>query len=214
MSDPPDRAPERTEAALHAANTVRELFGAVRIHRNVDADLASDAHRWTVAVPVRVEPGLPVADDAPPLSAVGLELGPVHDDARVIRPGDAMRIVGGTNGHMMWPPASRVMDVETGDLAGARVQFILEPDPRPAGEGAVLAALALLRADEPVLNQPVRMQRLRRVVALRLGELPGAPLAAGAGHAGAQRAVHQWAIVPPNWHELSVLPSTLNPSQG
>ena len=164
--------PEWTQAAIDAANAVRDLFGAVCATRDKHVDLAPDVHRWSVAVPVLVGSGLPVADDAPEITAVGLALDPGAPDDRVIRPGDSMRIVGGTNGHMLWPPSTRVLEVETGRLAGERVQFILEPDPRPAGEGAVLAALSLLRADEPVLGEPLRLERLRREVALRLANCP------------------------------------------
>jgi hypothetical protein len=159
---------ELTQAAFDLANAVRDLIGSVRVIGGIDADLASSSHQWSVVVPVLVGPGLPVADDAPDQSAIGLAPNQAHEGGRVIRPGDTMRIVGGTNGHMLWPPSTRIMEIETGQLAGERVQFILEPDPRPAGEAAVLAALALVRADEPALNDPVRLELLRRDVMVRL----------------------------------------------
>jgi hypothetical protein len=160
--------PEWTRAAFDAANEVRDLVASIRVHGSVDVDLASNDLAWTVAVPVVVGSGVPVADDAPEAMAVGLALDAVAHSVRIIEPGDRMRIVGGTNGHMGWPPATRVFEVQSGALVGERVQFILEPDPRPAGEAAATAAVALLRADEPVLADPVRLAALHRVVALHL----------------------------------------------
>ncbi len=160
--------PEWTRAAFDAANAVRDLVASVRVHVNVDVDLASHDLSWTVAVPVVVGSGIPVADDAPEATAVRVALDAETHGIRVIKPGDRMRIVGGTNGHMLWPPATRVFEVQAGALAGERVQFVLEPDPRPAGDAAVTAAVTLLRADEPVLGDPLRLAALHRAVALCL----------------------------------------------
>jgi hypothetical protein len=165
--------PEWTRSAFDAANEVRGLVDPIRVRGDVDVDLASNDLEWTVAVPVVVGSGVPVADDAPVATAVGLALDSEAQGIRVIEPGDRMRIVGGTNGHMQWPPATRVFEVQSGALAGERVQFILEPDPRPAGDAAATAAVALLRADEPVLADPVRLATLHGTVALRFAATGG-----------------------------------------
>lgn len=171
--------PEWTRAAFDTANEVRDLVDPIRVRGDVDVDLASSDLAWSVAVPVVVGSGVRVADDAPEATAVGLALDADAQSVQVIEPGDRMRIVGGTNGHMLWPPATRVFEVQSGALAGERVQFILEPDPRPAGEAAATAAVVLLRADEPVLADPVRLAALHRAVAVRLAA-PG--FTTGDGH--------------------------------
>jgi len=130
---------------------------------------------WTVAVPVVVGSGIPIAHDAPEATARRILF--AHEDATgldVIRPGDRLAGVGGTRGHMVWPPETAVFEVLSGSLAGTRVQFVLDPDPRPAGEAAVTAARVLLRTDEPVLADPVRLEKLHaaisRSLASRLGD--------------------------------------------
>ena len=153
---------EWTRRAVDEANKVRCLVIPIREHRDVEADLGSPEIEWSVAVPVCVGPGIPVADGAPAdATAVGLALA-VDEGEGIIAPGDRMRVVGGTSGHTPWPPATRVFEVETGAMAGGRVQFVLDRDPRPAGPRAVTAALVLLRADEPVLGDPARLAALKR----------------------------------------------------
>ena len=149
-----DPLPEEfSRVAYDAAKIVTALMEPVCVH----------ARRWspgfdlTVAVPVVVGKGVAVADGAPQATAVGITFS--GDDAtglRLLDPGDRLKSVGGTNGHLGWPPATEVFEVLSGSLAGSVVQFVLDPDPRPAGESAVTASAVLLRCDEPVLADAVQ----------------------------------------------------------
>lgn len=159
---------EWSRDAYDAANAVSKLVSPVRERRDIHVDLASHDLMWSIAAPVIVGMRVAVANDAPQETAVGLDLDADPHGVRVIMPGDQMRIVGGTNGHVLWPPASRVFEVASGILAGERVQFILEPDPRPAGENSVIASAVLLRADESVLREPARLAALHRALAVCL----------------------------------------------
>ena len=152
---------EFSRAAYNAAKRVAALMETACFHPR----RWSPAFDWTVAVPVVVSTGIPVADDAPEATAVRILV--AGDDAsglHVIDPGDRLQGVGGTNGHMNWPPATVVVEVLSGSLAGTRVQFILDPNPRPAGESAVTAGEVLLRIEEPVLTDAVRLAELHETI--------------------------------------------------
>lgn len=120
---------------------------------------------WTVAVPVVLGDGVAVADDAPTTTAVRL-LGMDESGAglALLAVGDRLRLVGGTHGHMVWPPATLIVEVLSGPQIGSRVQFIDDPDPRPAGDLAVMASRVLVGIDEPVLSDPARLAKLRTQV--------------------------------------------------
>jgi hypothetical protein len=62
----------------------------------------------------------------------------------------------------------------SGSLAGTRVQFVLDPDPRPAGESAATAGEVLLRVDEPVLADAVRLADLRATISSAISPRSGA----------------------------------------
>lgn len=154
-------AQEFSRAAFNAANSLRAL---IRPTCEYPRDWSPELD-WTVVMSVVVGTGVPVADDAPEATAVRILF--AGDDAGglgVIEPGDRLAAVGGTNGHMRWPPATVVFEVLSGSLTGSRVQFVLDPDPRPAGEAAATAGAALLRTDEPAFADANRLSDLRTAI--------------------------------------------------
>jgi hypothetical protein len=162
---------EFSRAAYDDARSVAAVMDTVCLHPR----RWPPGFDWTVAVPVVVGTGIPVADDAPRATAVGILF--AGDDAaglHVIEPGDRLRGVGGTNGHMIWPPATAVFEVLSGSLAGTRVQFVLDPDPRPAGESAATAGEVLLRVDEPVLADAIRLADLHATISSAISPRSGA----------------------------------------
>ena len=97
---------------------------------------------WSVAMPVAVSRDAaiqPVCGGLPP------------SDGDVVLPGARLKVVGGTLGHIGWPAASVVFEVVGGLLAGRRVEFLIDPDPRPLGPLAAVCAALVVRADEPLL---------------------------------------------------------------
>jgi hypothetical protein len=86
-------------------------------------------------------------------------------DLSVIAPGTRLKVRDKTRGHMLWPPESVLLKVLTGPLAGRRIEFIEDPDPRPYGPLAVVCAALLVDADEPILNDAEALARFGTEVA-------------------------------------------------
>jgi hypothetical protein len=121
---------------------------------------------WSVAIPVLVSTGVAVSEAATGTSAVSPVAADYKQDALdVLEPGARMVVVGGTPGHMFWPPETVVFDVLSGRLAGKRIEFILDPDPRPAGALAAACGAVIVRADERLLADPERLAWLREAAA-------------------------------------------------
>ena len=83
-----------------------------------------------------------------------------------------MVVVGGTPGHMLWPPETIVFDVLSGRLAGQRIEFVLNPDPRPAGQLAAACGAVIVGADERLLSDAARLASLREAAAIVLDGAP------------------------------------------
>jgi hypothetical protein len=169
-----DERPMPQEFSRAAYNAANSIWALMRAACEYPRDWSPGVD-WTVAIPVAVGTGVPVADDAPRATAVRILF--AGDDATglgVIEPGDRLVAVGGTNGHMLWPPATVVFEVLSGSLTGSRVQFVLDPDPRPAGEAASTAGAALLRTDEPVFADVNRLSDLRAAITSVLSPGSGA----------------------------------------
>ncbi len=129
---------------------------------------------WSVAIPILVSTGVAVSDAAIGTTAISPAAADYNPDTRdVLAPGARMVVVGRTRGHMVWPPETVVFDVLSGRLAGQRIEFILDPDPRPAGVLAAACGAVIVRADERLLCDPERLASLREAAATMLDGAAG-----------------------------------------